>query len=425
MRDKMQLKDSDTINNLCHEARSASYALAQADDENINATLYRIAANIRRNKSKLLEENKRDLISAKSRNLQDARIDRLTLDDKRLEAMAAGCETVAELDDPFGEVLERWQQDNGLDISRVSVPIGVLGMIYEARPNVTVDAAALALKSRNAIIMRGGSEMYHTGSALHDVIQDALRDNNMPTASVAMVPSTDRALVGRMLQAHEGIDLIIPRGGRGLVERVMQEACMPVLAHLDGLCHVYVHASADPEMAREIVSNAKMRRTGICGAAETLLLDKGLDAETAERIVRDLLRAGCKVCGDPQVCELDNRVTPASQDDWYTEYLDAKISVKFVDDINAAIEHINHFGSHHTDSIICNDDAVKSLFHDRIDSAIVIHNASTQFADGGEFGMGAEMGIATGKVHARGPVGIRQLMTYKYIIEGNGNTRPA
>ena len=425
MRDKPPLKNSDVIYNLCREARTASHALAQNRSEGINAALYQIAANIRNSKSHLLEENKRDLVSAKSRKLHPSKIDRLTLNEKRLEAMAAGCETVAELDDPFGEVLEHWHRDNGLEITRVSVPIGVLGMIYEARPNVTVDAAAIALKSRNAIIMRGGSEMYYTAAALHDLIQNALQAYDMPVAAVAMVPSTDRALVGRMLQAHEAIDLIIPRGGRGLVERVMQEACMPVLAHLDGLCHVFVHESADPDIARTIVSNAKMRRTGICGAAETLLLDRNLNNDTAGHILRDLLRSGCAVCGDEHACQFDNRITRAHEEDWRTEYLDAKISVRFVEDTNEAIGHINHYGSHHTDSIVCQDEETKTLFYDRVDSAIVMHNASTQFADGGEFGMGAEIGIATGKVHARGPVGIRQLMTYKYIIEGNGNTRPA
>ena len=425
MRDRANLDNSDIIAGLCGAAQTASCALAQSEDSRINETLYHIAASIRQNKDKLLAENKRDLDNATNLGLSESKIDRLTLNDKRLEAMAAGCETVAELGDPCGEVFEQWQQDNGLDIARVSVPIGVLGMIYEARPNVTIDAAAIALKSRNAIIMRGGSEIYYTASALHALIQNALEANEMPEGAVAMVPSTDRAHVGHMLQAHEHIDLVIPRGGRGLVERVTQEARMPVLAHLDGICHVYVHESAEPEMARSIVYNAKMRRPGICGAAETVLLDKNLGMDSAEHILGDLLDAGCSVCGDAQACKLDNRITQAGEDDWRTEYLEAKISVKFVDDVNAAIAHINHYGSHHTDSIVCQDEAAKSLFYARVDSAIVIHNASTQFADGGEFGMGAEMGIATGRIHARGPVGIRQLMTYKYIIEGNGNIRPA
>jgi glutamate-5-semialdehyde dehydrogenase len=425
MRDKTPHSNSDVIYSLCREARVASHALTDANAKTINSTLQQIASNIRQNKSPLLEENKRDLISTKSRNLRQSKIDRLTLNDKRLEAMAEGCETVAGQDDPFGQVLENWHQNNGLEISRISVPIGVLGMIYEARPNVTADATALALKSRNAIIMRGGSEMHHTAKAIHGLIQSALRANDLPAESVAMIPSSDRALVGRMLQVYDGIDLIIPRGGRNLVERVIQEAHMPVLAHLEGLCHVYVHASADPELARGIVLNAKMRRTGICGAAETLLLDDNLDNTTAERIMRDLLRSGCRVCGDEKARMLDDRVTQAHEDDWRSEYLDAKISVKFVADVNAAIEHINHYGSHHTDSIICEDETAKTQFYDRVDSAIVIHNGSTQFADGGEFGMGAEIGIATGRIHARGPVGARQLMTYKYIIEGNGNTRPA
>ena len=384
MRDKAHLRESDVIYNLCYEARTASRDLARADTAHINDTLYKIATNIRENKSYLLEENKRDLISAKSHRLRESKIDRLTLNEKRIEAMATGCETVADLEDPFGEVLERWHQDNGLEISRVTVPIGVLGMIYESRPNVTIDAAVVALKSRNTIIMRGGSEIYYTASKLHDLIQNALQANEMPGGAVAMVPSRDRALVGRMLQAHEKIDLLIPRGGRSLVERVMQEAYMPVLAHLDGLCHVYIHASADPELARNIVFNAKMRRTGICGATETLLLDKNLDTGTCTRIIGDLLQSGCEVCGDDEARKLDTRITKASEEDWRTEYLEAKISVKFVDDVNDAIAHINYYGSHHTDSIICNDDEAKALFYDRIDSAIVIHNASTQFADGGE-----------------------------------------
>jgi glutamate-5-semialdehyde dehydrogenase len=338
--------------------------------------------------------------------------------------MANSVIDIAKLDDPVGTVLETMQRPNGLIIEKVSVPIGVLGMIYESRPNVTIDAAALCLKSRNAVILRGGSESFHTSTFLHGIVQDVLKDHNLPAAAVSMVPSTDRALVGEMLQAHKYIDVIIPRGGKGLTGRVMAEAKMPVFAHLDGNCHVYIHRSAHEAMTLKVVKNAKLRRTGICGAAESLLFDKSFKKETAQAVLKMLLDEGVEIVGDDLAQKLDTRIQLAREDDWGTEYLDKKISCKFVEDCDEAIDHINRYGSHHTDAILAEDTQAVREFQNRIDSAIVIHNASTQFADGGEFGMGAEIGIGTGKLHARGPVGLKQLTTFKYLVKGDGQTRP-
>jgi glutamate-5-semialdehyde dehydrogenase len=304
------------------------------------------------------------------------------------------------------------------------VPIGVIGMIYESRPNVTIDAAALALKSRNAIILRGGSESFNSSSALHALVVKALEKHNLPAACVSMIPGQDRALVGEMLKAVGLIDVIIPRGGKGLTGRVMDEAKMPVFAHLDGNCHVYVHHAVKPDLALSVIKNAKLRRTGICGAAESLLFDEALDTTLARNIIGMLLKEGVEVVGDGMAQALDKNVKPAGDEDWSTEYLDKKISVKFVKDVGEAVAHINHYGSHHTDSILTEDMAVAGYFLNNVDSAIVMHNASTQFADGGEFGFGAEIGIGTGKLHARGPVGVRQLCTFKYKVLGDGQTRP-
>ena len=406
------------------EARKASAEIAQSSTTAINDFLQDLATTLINKSADIIAANQKDLSLAKEKALSPALIDRLTLNPNRIEVMANSVIEIAKLDDPVGVVLETTQRPNGLVIEKVSVPIGILGMIYESRPNVTIDAAALCLKSRNAVILRGGSESFHTSTFLHGIIQNVLKDHNLPVAAVSMVPSTDRALVGEMLQAHEYIDVIIPRGGKGLTGRVMAEAKMPVFAHLDGNCHVFIHRSANEAMTLDIVKNAKLRRTGICGAAESLLCDKALKHETVQAVVKMLLDEGVEIVGDDEFQKLDTRIQPASEEDWSTEYLDKKISCKFVEDYDEAIEHINRYGSHHTDAILAEDKEAAKEFQTRVDSAIVIHNASTQFADGGEFGMGAEIGIGTGKLHARGPVGLKQLTTFKYLVKGEGQTRP-
>lgn len=412
------------IDEMGKQARAAAFLMAQADPEAIEKSLLSMADRLRGGHAAILDANARDLQAAAAKNLSPALIDRLTLTPERIDAMAASVESIAALESPVGAVLEAWTRPNGLRIEKTSVPIGVLGMIYESRPNVTIDAAALCLKSRNAVILRGGSESFLSSRALHRLVQESLSECGLPASAVGLVPGTDRALVTDMLRAHEYIDVMIPRGGRGLTSLVMREATMPVFAHLDGNCHLYVHASADPDLARSVVVNAKMRRTGICGAAESLLLDKGLDEAVARLIVQDLLEAGCAVAGDRMTQSLDKRVTPATDADWGAEYLDARISCKYVDDVMDAAAHINAYGSHHTDSILAEDARAADYFLGAVDSAIVMHNASTQFADGGEFGMGAEIGIGTGKLHARGPVGLKQLTTFKYVVRGTGQTRP-
>lgn len=412
------------IDDLGRRARIAAGALATVDTAALNAALRTLADLLRTKGDALRTANEKDVLAAQDKNLAPALVDRLTLTPARIGAMAKAVEDIAALADPVGTILEEWDRPNGLRIQKIAVPIGVLGMIYESRPNVTIDAAALCLKSRNAVILRGGSESFHSSIALHSLVIDALRQHKLPEDSVLMVPDTDRALVGAMLAARETIDVMIPRGGKGLTSRVMEEATMPVFAHLDGNCHVYVHPSANPTLARDVILNAKLRRTGICGAAESLLLDEKLDAGTAGDIVRALLNEGCAVVGDAPSRALDSRITPATDDDWATEYLDKKISCKFVAGVDGAIAHINSYGSHHTDSIIAEDKRAVETFLQQVDSAIVTHNASTQFADGGEFGMGAEIGIGTGKLHARGPVGVRQLTTFKYLVRGSGQTRP-
>lgn len=418
-----QLSKESIVVDLGRAARKAAFVLAQAGTDQVNGALADMADAMRDRKDEILAANREDLAGARTRRLSGAMMDRLKLTPERICAMAAGVEVVMALRDPVHEVMSEWSRPNGLKIRRVRVPIGVLGMIYESRPNVTADAAALCLKSRNAVILRGGSESLNSALALQKIVQEALAGRGLPEACVSMVPSADRAFVGAMLQADKYIDVMIPRGGRGLIERVMNEARMPVFAHLDGICHTYVHAAADPDLARKVVLNAKMRRTGICGATETLLLDRALPAVAARAIVADLLNAGCAAVGDIAAQKLDPRIAPASDSDWSTEYLDAKISIRTVDGVREAVEHINTYGSHHTDSILTKDGAAADYFLKNVDSAIVIHNASTQFADGGEFGMGAEIGIGTGKLHARGPVGVEQLTTYKYVVLGSGQTR--
>ena len=405
------------------DARAAAQALAASSAETRRRALKAAAAAIRDDGAAILEANAADMAAARESGLSSALLDRLALDPGRVEAMAAGVEQVAALDDPLGRLLGEWERPNGLRIRRVSVPIGVIGIIYESRPNVTADAGALCLMSGNAAILRGGSESYHSSRAIAGALQSALVETGLPAGCIQLVPTTDRAAVGILLTMDDALDLIVPRGGRSLIERVLAESRVPVMAHLDGNCHVYVHAAADPEKARDVTFNAKMRRTGICGAAETLLVDAAV-ADAVPAILAPLFEAGCEVRGDARVQALDARVVPVADADWGTEFLDAIISVGMVDGLDAAIAHVNEHGSHHTDAIITEDGEAAERFMEAVDSGIVLHNASTQFADGGEFGMGAEIGISTGKLHARGPVGVEQLTTYKYKVYGTGQVRP-
>jgi len=405
-------------------ARAAGTALGGASTEAKNAALMAAAAEIRARAGDILEANATDMKTARDSGLGAARLDRLALDETRVEGIARGLEEVAALADPVGDVIAEWTRPNGLHISRVRVPLGVIGIIYESRPNVTADAGALSLKSGNAAILRGGSESHRSSRAIHACLRRGLAAGDLPETAIQLVPTSARAAVGALLRLHDYVDVIVPRGGRSLIERVFEESRMPVIAHLDGLCHVYVHRDADPEMARNIVLNAKMRRTGVCGAAETLLVDKAVAETHLPPIVDDLIGAGCEVRGDDSARALDHRVTAAAADDWTTEYLDAIISVRVVEDLDAAIRHIRTYGSHHTESIVTGNDAAAERFLKEVDSAILLRNASTQFADGGEFGMGAEIGISTGRLHARGPVGVEQLTTFKYVVRGSGQTRP-
>ncbi|MDX1507518.1 MAG: glutamate-5-semialdehyde dehydrogenase [Woeseiaceae bacterium] len=406
-------------------ARRALASLANASDTERNAALAGAAAAIRAGRREILAANAKDMAGAKERELSPAMLDRLMLDDERVEAMAAGIETVIELPDPVGRVLAEWQRPNGLRIQRVSVPLGVIGIIYESRPNVTADAAALCIKSGNASILRGGSEALHSNTAIHACLQSGLEGAGIDTAAVQLVPTTDRAAVGYLLSSMaEWLDVVVPRGGKNLIRRVQDEARVPVIGHLEGICHVFVHAAADVDMASDIVVNAKMRRTGICGAAETVLFDRACDPGVITRVVNALRDAGCEVRGDDAICGLVENVRPAIDADWSAEYLDAIIAARVVDGVDGAVAHIATYGSGHTESIVTEDDAAAEAFLGRVDSAIVLRNASTQFADGGEFGMGAEIGIATGRIHARGPVGAEQLTSFKYVVRGDGQIRP-
>lgn len=413
------------MNKLGAAAKAASQALAHATTEQKNQALQAAATAMRNSKNTIQAANDKDMQAAEARGLTGAMLDRLKLNDERIEAIAAGLEAIATLPDPVGAIMAEWQQPNGLQFQRVRVPLGVIGIIYESRPNVTADAGALCLKSGNAVILRGGSESFHSSHAIHAALVEGLHAAGLPETAISLVPTTDRAAVGEMLKGLEGtIDVIVPRGGKSLIARVQADARVPVFAHLEGLCHVYVDEHADATMAVNVVMNAKMRRTGICGAAETLLLDKALDHSTAQAVVEALLDAGCEVRGDAVVQSLDDRVVAATDEDWITEYLEPIISAKQVDGVGEAIAHINHFGSHHTESIITDDADAAARFLNEVDSAIVIHNASTQYADGGEFGFGAEIGISTGKTHARGPVGLEQLTSFKYQVRGHGQVRP-
>jgi glutamate-5-semialdehyde dehydrogenase len=405
-------------------ARSAAKALALATTEQKNTALREMAAKLRRSAGDILAENQRDLANAVAKDLKGSFLDRLTLNEARLEAMAKGLEDIAALPDPVGQVMAKWTRPNGLEISRVRVPIGVIGIIYESRPNVTADAGGLCLKSGNAAILRGGSDSFHTSSAIIACLQRGLDKAGLPRTAIQMVPTAERDCVGLMLEGLNGsIDLIVPRGGKSLVARVQQDARVPVFSHLEGICHVYVDKAADTNMAKAIVLNAKMRRTGICGSAETILIDRAAAERNLKPIISTLIDAGCEVRGDAATQQADPRVKPATEEDWSTEYLDAIVSMKLVDGVDEAMAHITRHGSQHTDSIVTEDTATAERFLNELDSAIVLHNASTQFADGGEFGFGAEIGIATGKLHARGPVGVEQLTTFKYQVRGRGQTR--
>ncbi|MGI9511226.1 MAG: glutamate-5-semialdehyde dehydrogenase, partial [Geminicoccaceae bacterium] len=408
----------DIMSAIGSDARAAAGVLASTPPAVKNRALLASASSLRNVEDAILEANARDMGAARQRGLAGAMLDRLALDGKRIEGMAKGLEAIAEQPDPVGEEIARWQRPNGLDIARVRVPLGVIGIIYESRPNVTADAGALCLKAGNAAILRCGSESFHSSHAILKALQTGLSEAGLPTSAIQLIPTTDRQAVGMMLTMANVIDVIIPRGGRSLIERVQQESKVPVLAHLDGLCHVYLDKAADPKKAREITLNAKMRRTGICGAAETLLVDRSVAGTLLPDILDDLAEAGCELRGDDAVMALDQRVVPATAEDWTTEYLDAIFSIKLVDGPAEAIDHVNGYGSHHTDCIVTEDEAAAARFLAEVDSAIVMHNASTQFADGGEFGMGAEIGISTGRLHARGPVGAEQLTTFKYQVRG-------
>ncbi len=406
-------------------AVAAAEELALASSATKNRALSAAAAALRADSALVLAANAEDMREAQSAALSAALLDRLKLDERRVEATARGLEDIAALGDPIGSVMAEWTRPNGLRISRVRVPLGVIGIIYESRPNVTADAGALCLKSGNAAILRGGSESRRSSAAIHACLVRGLIEAGLPASSIQLIPTADRAAVGEMLGGMQDyIDVLVPRGGKSLVARVQAEARVPVIGHLEGNCHVYVDRDADLAMARKITLNAKMRRTGICGAAETLLVDRASAATQLPALVGDLLAAGCEVRGDERVQAVDARVRPATELDWSTEYLDAIIAVRVVDGVDAAIAHIARYGSSHTDAIVTANEATAARFLARVDSAIVLHNASTQFADGGEFGMGAEIGISTDRFHARGPVGVEQLTSYKYRVIGTGQIRP-
>ncbi|MBW7850487.1 MAG: glutamate-5-semialdehyde dehydrogenase [Rhodospirillales bacterium] len=405
-------------------AKQAAGELARTPTEARDAALRAAAAAIREGREAIAAANARDMEAGRAKGLTAAMLDRLHLTDARIEAMAKGLGDIAALPDPVGRPLAEWMRPNGLVIQRVAVPLGVIGIIYESRPNVTADAGGLCLKSGNAAILRGGSESFHSSSAIMECLRKGLAEAGLSADCIQMVPTTDRAAVGEMLRLTGAIDVIVPRGGKSLIERVIAESRIPLFQHLEGICHTYVDGAADLEMARQIVINAKMRRPGICGATETLLVDRNVAGTHLPAIVKDLLEAGCEVRGDRTTEAVDERVLAATEDDWSTEYLDAIISVKVVDGVDEAVAHVNRYGSRHTDAIVTEDAEAAERFLSGVDSAIALHNASTQFADGGEFGMGAEIGISTGKLHARGPVGVEQLCTYKYVVRGAGQVRP-
>ncbi|WP_440589628.1 glutamate-5-semialdehyde dehydrogenase [Pelagibacterium mangrovi] len=410
---------------LGRRARAAASVLAHTTTERKNTALSAAAQAIDIRRGDILAANALDIEAAKKGGMSSAFLDRLLLNDARLDGIISALQTVAGLPDPVGTVIANWQRPNGLDISRVRTPLGVIGVIFESRPNVTADAGALCLKAGNAVILRGGSDSFHSSRAIHACLVEGLEAAGLPADSIQIVPTTDRAAVGEMLKGLGGnIDVIVPRGGKGLVGRVQSEARVPVFAHLEGLVHIYVDKSADLDIAVTVIANAKMRRTGICGAAETLLIHKDVTQTHLKPILDALIEKGCEIRGDETVRAMVAEAKPATEDDWRTEYEDAIISVRIVADIAEAIAHIEHYSSHHTEAVIAEDPAVIEKFFNEIDSAILMANASTQFADGGEFGFGGEIGIATGKMHARGPVGVEQLTSFKYLVRGNGQTRP-
>jgi len=410
------------VGDLAREGRKAQRVLARIDDAAKAAALRAAAAALRKRGDRILAANAQDVAAGEARGLTPALLDRLRLDTKRLEAMAAAVEAVAALPDPVGELISRSTVPSGLDLSRVRIPIGLIGIVYESRPNVTADAAALCVRAGNAVLLRGGSEAVNSNRAIHAALTEGLAESGVPAEAVQLMPTQDRDAVGAMLRAAGLIDMIVPRGGKGLVERVQNDARVPVLAHLDGICHTYIHSAAEPAMAEQVALNAKMRRTGICGAMETLLLDTAFPA--AHAVVDALLEAGCELRGDARAQAIDPRIKPASANDWDCEYLEAILSVAVVDGLDAALDHVARHSSGHTDAIVTADPAAAERFLAEVDSAIVMVNASTQFADGGEFGLGAEIGIATGRLHARGPVALEGLTTYKWVVRGTGQTRP-
>jgi len=410
---------------LGRSARGAAEVLTRVDTASKNAALQGAADAMRDSLATILAANAEDMDQARRRNLSGALLDRLALDESRVEATAQGVESIADLPDPVGGVIAEWERPNGLRIQRVRVPLGVIGIIYESRPNVTADAGALCLKSGNAVILRGGSEAARSNAAIHACLVEGLAAAGLPETAIQRVPTQDRAAVGMLLRdMTEFVDVIVPRGGKGLIARVQEDARVPVMGHLEGICHTYVHASADLEMARKIVVNAKLRRTGICGATEALLVDRAATDSHLATLIGDLIDAGCEVRGDLTAQQADARVKPAVETDWGKEYLDAIIAVRVVEDLEDAMDHIRRHGSGHTEAIVAEDAEAAERFLKELDSAILLHNASTQYADGGEFGMGAEIGIATGRIHARGPVGAEQLTSYKYIVRGSGQIRP-
>lgn len=423
MNDKFDI--AGTMRTMGIAARAAAVGLAGNTSERRHAALRHCASALRARSAEIIEANKTDVAAAQARQLSVAMIDRLMLNCARVEAMALAIDAIAAMPDPVGKILAEWDRPNGLRIQRVAVPLGVIGIIYESRPNVTADAAALCLKSGNAVILRGGSESFESSQAIFACMQDGLRRAHIDVNCIQMVPTRDREAVGFLLSSmSQWVDVIVPRGGKSLIQRVQDEARVPVIGHLEGICHVFLHSSADLEAARSISVNAKMRRTGICGAAETLLIDKAAPLAILSDVCAALIAAGCEIRGDADVLSAVPEAVAAVEDDWSTEYLDSIVSIRMVDGVDAAIAHIRQYGSGHTESIVATDIEAAERFLNLVDSAIVLHNASTQFADGGEFGMGAEIGIATGRVHARGPVGAEQLVSYKYVVRGNGQVRP-
>ena len=425
LRDKLSKAQlSKLMNELGNNSATAGKAIKYATTEQKNNALLNAAKAIRSNKEKILKANSLDITYASAKHIKESLLDRLYLNSETLEGVAKGLEIVAGLPDPVGQVIKSWERPNGLEISQVRVPLGVIGIIYESRPNVTADAGSLCLKSGNAVILRGGSESFHTSQAIIECLHHGLKSMELPETCIQLVPTRDREAVGHLLTMVDTVDVIVPRGGKSLVERVQKESRIPTIAHLEGLCHVYLDNDADLEMACNIVLNAKMRRPSVCGAAETLLIDRlGVD-RLLPRVAKKLIEAGCELRGDIISQTLVPAINPATESDWTTEYLDSILSVKIVDGVIGAIDHINNYGSNHTDSIVTDNILIADRFLKEVDSAIVLHNASTQYADGGEFGMGAEIGISTGRLHARGPVGAEQLTCFKYVVRGCGQTRP-